>query len=365
MKILHISTIIEWRGGDNQLLTTIKILKKSEGIKHEVLCAKGSVLSEKCEAEKIPFYTASRKSKFSFPFLKKIIEVVKKNRIDVIHVHDSNALSLTSIAIKFLPDVKLIYSRKRNNRVKNSFLKRIKYNNIRINGIICVSNAVKEVLIPVLNEPEKIQVIYDGIDVENISKSVTSNILRKEYNISPNTKIVGNISGLSKQKDLFTFLDAAKIIKDNFNGNIKFFVVGEGPLEKDIKTYAVDLHLSENVIFTGFRNDIHKVLPEFDLFLISSQTEGLPLSILEAFSCRVPVVATAAGGTGEAVKHRKTGMLSPIQDATHLADNALELFQNPTLATVIRNNAFQLVSEEFTLRKMEENYYNYYKSLIS
>jgi glycosyltransferase involved in cell wall biosynthesis len=363
MKILHISTIVEWRGGDKQLLTTYEILKSEKDIEHFILCPEGSVLAGKCKEMSIPYFTAPRNSKFSIPILKKIIKVVKAENIDVIHVHDSTALSLTLLAIKFLPGVKLVYSRKRNNIVKNNFVKKLKYNSNRINHIICVSQAVKDVLIPVLTKPEKAQVIYDGIDVDEISRHPGSNLLREQYNIDKETLIIGNIAGLTRQKDLFTFIDAANSILKQSKVKMKFFIVGEGILENDLKEYSKSLNLSENIIFTGFRNDVNKILPEFDIFLISSETEGLPLSILEAFACKVPVVATAAGGTGEAVKNGVTGMISPIKDGNALAENVMEVLDNPEMAEILKKNAFQLVNEKFTLEVMKREYYKFYKSL--
>ncbi|WP_255702833.1 glycosyltransferase family 4 protein [Antarcticibacterium sp. 1MA-6-2] len=108
---------------------------------------------------------------------------------------------------------------------------------------------------------------------------------------------------------------------------------------------------------------MHKVLPEFDLFLISSDTEGLPLSVLEAFACKIPVVATAAGGTGEAVKNRETGMLSPVKDAAKLAENALEVINDPSLKELLIESAYHMVSTYFTLDVMQREYYSFYKNL--
>lgn len=363
MKILHISTIIEWRGGDKQLLTTYEILRSEKDIQHYILCPEGSVLAEKCKEIQIPYFTAPRNKKFSLPILKKIIEVVKAEKIDVIHVHDSTALSLTLLAIKFLPGVKLVYSRKRNNVVKNNFFKKLKYNSDRINHIICVSQAVKDVLTPVLARPEKALVIYDGIDVEEISSHNNSNLLRDQYSIDRETMIIGNIAGLTRQKNLFTFINAANLILKESTFKIKFFIVGEGPLENELKEHVNSLNLSEHIIFTGFRNDVNRILPEFDIFLISSETEGLPLSVLGAFACKVPVVATAAGGTGEAVKNRITGMISPVKDANALAENVLEVLNNPGLADEMKANAFQLVNDNFTLEVMKREYYKFYNSM--
>ena len=345
------------------MLTTYTILKDYRDLHQIILCPEDSVLSGKCKALDIPYYTAPRTSKFSVAFLKKIMEVIKKEKIDVVHVHDSNSLTLSLFALRFAPPVKLVYSRKRNNRVKPNFFKKLKYNNSRISGIICVSQAVKNVLLPVIYDPSKIQVIHDGIDVEELLERTDRQILHKEFALEKNAILIGNVAGLTKQKDLFTFLNAAREILDLSGQKLHFFIFGEGPLEKELKEHANSLKLSDNVVFAGFRNDIASILPELDVFMISSETEGLPLSVLEAFACRVPVVATAAGGTGEAVNHQITGMLSPVKEHRQLASNVIEVLQNPHLRQTMVENAFDLVHERFSLKVMEKNYYAFYKNL--
>lgn len=363
MKILHVSTIIEWRGGDNQMLTTYNILKKHQDLQQIIFCAEDSVLEQKCREQNIPFYSASRKSKYSVTFLTGLMKILKKENIDVLHVHDSKAFTLSLFAIKFFPNLKFVYSRKRNNRIHKNVFKVRKYNNSRIDKIICVSQAVKDVLTPVLKDETKVQVIYDGIDVEKFVSTRSTGILHRDYHLSPETIIVGNIAGLSKQKDLFTFLDAAKVILDHSKKEICFLIIGQGPLEEELKSYASKIEIKEHVIFAGFRNDIPALLPEFDVFMLSSDTEGLPLSVLEAFAAGVPVASTAAGGTGEAVKHEETGMISPVKKADALAQNVLKLLEQEELREKIKKNALELVRSKFTLEVMEQEYYNFYKNL--
>src|SRR5690606_33778044 len=116
-------------------------------------------------------------------------------------------------------------------------------------------------------------------------------------------------------------------------------------------------------IFAGFRKDIHNILPDLDIFLVSSETEGLPLSVLEAFACKVPVVATAAGGTGEAVKHQMTGMLSPVKDPEKLATNVKALLGNKGLQEEITVNAQQRGLNKCGLDVMQRNYHDFYEKI--
>lgn len=345
------------------MLTTYHILKDHSDLHQIIFCARNSVLEQKCVEQKIPFYSASRKSKYSFKFLKELIKTLKKEKIDVLHVHDSKAFTLSLIAVKFFPHLKFVYSRKRNNKVHKNFFKVRKYNNPRINKIICVSEAVKQVLEPVLNDPARVKVIYDGIDVEKFAGTSSKGILHRDYNLPPDSLVVGNIAGLSKQKDLFTFLDAAKIILEKTKKELRFFIIGQGPLEQELKTHASNLGIDDHVIFTGFRNDIASILPEFDVFMLSSDTEGLPLSIMEAFAARVPVATTAAGGTGEAVKHEITGMITAVKNPSALADSVVKLLEDKELRELVIKNAYELVREKFTLQVMEKEYYKFYKDL--
>ncbi len=363
MNILHISTIREWRGGDKQMLTTHEILRDFPDINQVIVCPQNSILSEKCKDLNIPVYTAPRNSKLSIPFLKQIYKAIKNEKIDIVHVHDSNALSLTLLILNFTPKVKLIYSRKRNNRVKPGFFKNLKYNNPAISEIVCVSRAVKDVLVPLVHNSDKIRVIYDGIDLKKFSEENNESKLREEYHLEKDALLIGNIAGLTRQKDLFTFLDAAKIILDQIKQTVYFIIIGEGPLEKQLKDYASSLKISKQVIFAGFKPNIPELLPEIDVFMISSETEGLPLSVLEAFACKVPVVATAAGGTGEAVIHEKTGMISPVKDAASLAENVKKVLENKRLQEFMVANGFDLVHEKFSLEVMQKNYYQLYKSI--
>lgn len=365
MKILHVSTIMEWRGGDNQMLTTYSILKRYLDLQQFIFCPENSILEKKCINEAIPHFTASRNSKYSIAFIKKLYKTIKNEQIDILHVHDSKAFTMSLLFIKFFPKLKLVYSRKRNNKIRKKFFKVLKYNHNRIDRIICVSQAVKDVLKPVLKKESKAQVIYDGIDVEKFSNSINTGILRATYSIPKNVFIIGNIAGLTRQKDLFTFLDTAKIILSETKKEVKFLIIGQGHLEEDLKDYTKELGIQKDVIFTGFRKDIPEILPELDLFLLSSETEGLPLSIMEAFACKVPVVATAAGGTGEAITNGVTGMISPVKDSQELAANVLKLINNPELRSKVITNAFELVNSKFTLEIMQKEYYNFYKSLFN
>jgi glycosyltransferase involved in cell wall biosynthesis len=104
-------------------------------------------------------------------------------------------------------------------------------------------------------------------------------------------------------------------------------------------------------------------LPEFDVFLLTSLTEGLPLTIYEAFAAKVPVVSTNAGGIAEVVQNEITGFISDLKDSESLSNNVLKIINNNKLSETITTNAYNLVKKNHDLNIMKENYYNFYKNI--
>ncbi|MFI0491318.1 glycosyltransferase family 4 protein [Flavobacterium sp.] len=366
MKILNITSITELRGGDMQMYTVFKLLKDKSDLNQYILCPENSILAGICKKDNVPFFTYKKNTLKLINLVVAIIKICRKESITVVHIHDSTALNAGLIAMKFLEkSTSLILSRKRNNKIKNKFLNRYKYSHPSIKKIVCVSKAVEAIFENILPNKSNLLTIYDAIDVAKFANKQNRNLLHQEFNFTPETSIIGNIVGLTNQKDIFTFIDTAKKIKEKNNTNhpIKFVIIGDGSLKEELITYTEINKLEKDIYFTGFRNNVADLLPEFNVFLITSITEGLPLTVYEAFACKVPVVATKAGGIPEVILNGKTGFLAELKDSEILSDSVLELLTNSVLEKNIKNNAFDLVNKNHDLKVMENNYYSFYKSL--
>ncbi|WP_417941811.1 glycosyltransferase family 4 protein [Flavobacterium sp. RS13.1] len=366
MNILNVTTTHEWRGGEAQLYQYFRLLENFKDLNQMILCPENSVLSEKCTESKSKHFTYFKKSKVS-SLLKPIIKICKAEKINIIHVHDSNALTASLIATLFLPkSTKIVLSRKRNNRIKDKFLNRYKYSHPKIQKIISVSKAVEKVFDNIVHDKSRLVTIYDAIDVnffENVKKTY---LIHQEYQLSLDTKIVGNVAALTSQKDIHTFIDTAKkiIAKKDSKLDLKFVIVGDGPLKDELHKYSKKLKVEEHIIFMGYRSNIQQILPDFDIFLLTSETEGLPLTIYEAFASKIPVVATNAGGISEVIENNKTGFLTDLKDSENLSNYVLEILQNPELSEKIKTNAYNLVKENHDLSCMQKQYYKFYKTLL-
>lgn len=364
MNILNITTITGLRGGDIQMHTIYGLLKSYDDLNQFILCPSDSDLFKMYGGEDKNFIPYKKSNKI-FSAIRPIIRAVKEKKIDLVHVHDSSALTAALLASRSFPkDVKIMLSRKRDKKIKRNFLGKLKYGNNRISKIVCVSNAVASIFDHVISDKSKVVTIYDGIDVQKFAGNTSKNLIHQELGFSDEIKIIGNVAALENQKDIITFVDAAAIAKQNPAAqNLKFVVIGEGKERENIEKHIAEKNLQNDVFLLGFRKNVSELLPEFDVFMMSSISERLPLTIYEAFACRVPVISTKAGGVPEAVIDGFSGLVSEIGDPEQLAANLLRLETEEGLKEKLSQNAFQLVNEKFDLPILKENYYRLYKSL--
>lgn len=355
----------EWRGGDAQMLTGFKLLEEYKDLNQIILCPNTSVLSKKCIEDNSKHYTYSKTSEI-FSLIKPIIRICRKEKVDLIHVHDSNSLTATLLASILLPSkIKIVLSRKRNNKIKDKFLNRYKYSHPKITKIISVSKAVEAIFDNIIKDKSKLVTIYDSIDVSFFSKKRSKELIHTEFYLPKETLIIGNVAALTSQKDIFTFINTAKKIMDKkpVDLSLKFVVIGDGSQRAELEKHVAIKNMEDHIIFMGFRNNIQELLPEFDIFLLTSLTEGLPLTIYEAFAAKIPVVATNAGGIAEVIENGKTGFVTNLKDTENLAKGVLKILNDKELAETIKMNAFELVSKNHDLNVMKKNYYSFYSSL--
>ncbi len=356
--ILHISTARTWRGGEQQLTYLYEELN-TKNIQQILLCAKNSVIEQYFISKTYKHCSVRKGSNINLLFARKVREICRGHEIDIIHVHDSHALSFALLAADFFGNgASLVVSRRVDFPVKS----KRKYNHPNIKKILCVSDAIREITGRDIVNKSALKTVYSGIDPGRFTAGCGSGILREEYNLSSDFKLIGNIAALAPHKDYFTFLDTAELlVKEDLQA--RFFIIGEGKLEKRLKRYAQDRGITDHVIFTGFRSDIPRVLPELDLFLTTSETEGFGTTILDAFACRVPVVATDAGGIPEIVEDNVTGLLGGVKRPEALAAGVKRILSDGTLRDRIVSRAYEKV-KSFTKEVMADKTLEVYQDIF-
>ena len=145
----------------------------------------------------------------------------------------------------------------------------------------------------------------------------------------------------------------------------RLVLVGDGPCMAELRNEANRLGIAKQVDFLGARSDIPALLPSLSLFTLSSITEGISMTILEAMACGVPIVATDVGGNCEIVQPPECGMIVPARDPRALADAYLALLRDPQRRTQMGRAGRRRIMEHFSLQKMVADYAHLYEALLA
>ena len=347
-RILQISSITNWRGGEQQvayLITELRALGKEV----YMVVAKRSKLEQFCIDNNFQYTTIRFGNGYNLLAAWKLKVITDRHQIDLIHMHCSPSHTLAIFSNLLGNKAKMVLSRRVDFPIKDNLFSIKKYNFSQIENILCVSNKINNIISPVIKNQAKIKTVYSGIDLNKFS-TTKGQILRKQYGIDKENILIGNIASIANHKDYFTFIDTAEML---LKGGLKakFLIIGDdGGEEQQIRTCVKEKHLENDIIFTGFRADINKIFPELDIFLFTSKEEGLGTSVLDAMASGVPIVATQAGGIPEMVTNEQNGLLCSIKNPEALAGAIIRVVQNDELRESIVKNG-RTTAQKFSKEK--------------
>ncbi|MCY4075118.1 MAG: glycosyltransferase, partial [Acidobacteria bacterium] len=247
----------------------------------------------------------------------------------VVHAHDAHGLAVAAAACALTGAERplLVASRRVDFHVRRNPLSRWKYG--RVDRFLCASDAIRRMLIEDGVAAEKTVVVHEGVDVDRIA-GLPSLDPHRELGLPAGAPVVGNIAALVPHKGQPDLLDAAARVVAQVP-EARFVIVGAGELEGALVKQIARLGLERHVVLTGFRTDALSLLKGFDVFVMSSVTEGLGTSVLDAMACGRAVVATRAGGIPESVVDGETGLLVPVRDPAALASAVVRLLRDASL----------------------------------
>ena len=339
IRVLHVSTPSGWRGGEQQVYNLVLMQQQSEDVVPLILCPEDSELSLRLAGDQLSVFNFQSAGILQLNLAGQIVRIVRQQKIDLVHTHDSHAHSAAIMSASFFGMKKpVVVHRRVDFPVSSNPFSHWKYNHPSVKNIICVSQKISEVTAPAIRNREKLSVVYSGIDLSRYAHVPNQNVIRKELSIPDDVKLIGNLSALADHKDYPVFLRTAELLLKEGH-RMRFIIAGEGPEEDNLRNKIQERRLEKNVIMLGFRNDIKEVMQSLDVFLMTSKTEGLGTILIEAFAAGVPVVATDAGGIPELVKNEETGLLCKVGDTKALAAAVVRLCSNPELRQKITSGA--------------------------
>lgn len=209
---------------------------------------------------------------------------------------------------------------------------------------------------------DRVHVIPNGIDVQRFAPRSETTTARQALGIAAEAPLVGIVAALRPEKDHVLFLRTAALVREKLP-EARFLVVGDGPERPALERLSSELNLQEAVRFLGNRADIPELLRALDVFVLTSQMEASPVSIMEAMASGKPVVAPRVGSIGESVVDGVTGYLVEPGCSVLAAERILQLLEDRTLAERLGWAGRQRVCERSSLQAMVAGYEQLLSSL--
>ncbi len=366
MKILHLISSSGLFGAENVLLTLAKCFNK-EGARAVVGAIRDSrnprvELIEKAKGEGLPVAVFDSRGRFDLGTVAKLIRYIKENAIDVLHTHNYKSDTIGLLAAK-LTGRPLVATAHGFTEVTQTVGFYEELDRFLLKTFFDRVVVVTDKVLPHCPVFKK-RVISNGLDASKfLPDPKAAEAVRKEFNIRPGDFVIGTIGRLSKEKNQLMLLEAAVDLVYT-HPSVKFLIVGEGPEEYSLKHFVQNKNIADKIVFTGLIRDVVPVYQTMDAFVLSSVTEGVPLTILEAMASRVPVVATRVGGIPEIIEDGKTGFLVASKDVQALKAKLENLIRDRGLGQQLAEAGFHFVKQEYSLEKMCESYRKVYDELL-
>jgi glycosyltransferase involved in cell wall biosynthesis len=223
--------------------------------------------------------------------------------------------------------------------------------------------AVSPTIFPDKDRYPGIRIITNGIDTDRFSDRIDSiDKTREKFGFTPENFVIGTVGRLSPEKNQSLLLMAfAEVLKSH--PEIRLLVVGDGIDKEKLAGLAANLRISPYVVFPGIINDLAPVYRSMDVFVLPSQTEGVPLTILEAMASHVPVIATEVGGVPGIIRDQSLGILADPGDVRGLEQKINHILENKDLRMSIAENAHSFVKQNYSFSSMCSAYEELYQEI--
>lgn len=361
MLSLHIDTARTWRGGQSQVLYTVLGLRAIGQRAVLVAHPDGELLRRVREGHDL--VPLAPRSEVDLAAGWRLSRVLKQLRPDVIHAHDPHGVAMTATALSMVslrPRPAVVASRRIEFRIARNSFSRWKY--AQIDRFIANSGAIRDRLAADGIPRDKIVVVNEGVDVERIVQLPAVNVHAAFY-LPTHAPIVGNVAALVPHKGQHHLIEAAALVVRDVP-DARFVIVGDGELRASLEKQIRDKHLERHVFLAGFRADALELTKGFDLFVMSSVSEGMCTALVDAMAASKAAVATTAGGIPEVMVDGETGFLVPPRDHRAMAEKLVLLLKNADLRARMGEAALRRARERFTVERMVEGTAAVYENVV-
>lgn len=340
-------------GGMERLLVEMLRHTNRDWVSPRVLCTgERGELADEAERLGVPVDALGRPPGRNYRLIVTLARWFRAAGTDIVHTHGPYAHFYGALAARLSGGRPLVHT-------KHGFLwpwTRRRHWQTRLAGLLSTRVvAVSRDLAEQVRQREgirngRLEVLYNGIDTRQFEP-------RGDYFSDPPTAVM--VARFSDEKDFETLLRATQHVRQQ-RPDFRLTLIGDGPLRQEMQTLATQLAVEQAVEFLGNRHDVPAQLAAASMFILSTRTEGLSISLLEAMAAGLPVVATAVGGNPEVIVEGQTGFLVPRGSAEKLAEKIVWLLDHPREAQAMGRAGRERVETHFDVRQTVRAYQRLY-----
>ena len=297
--------------------------------------------------------------------VKEVANYCHTHNIDLIHAHLPWAGFLARrVGRKTkIPVVYTEHNKQERYHFLTSWINKATFNTQRL--AIAVSADVAVSIYKNINPKIPVKTVLNGVNTNKFNRKEfveKGKETRKQRNIPEKAVVIGTVAVFRTQKRLDVWADLAGTLGKDFP-DLHFIMLGDGPMENIIKEKVKEHGLEDRFHLPGRLEEVRPWLAAMDVYLMTSEFEGLPIALLEAMSMSLPVVSTTAGGIGEVITNEKEGLLVPVNKPHELSDPLKKLINDQELRGQMGAAARQRIVSAFSLERMVDELEELYNRL--
>ena len=292
----------------------------------------------------------------------RLFMLFRRERYDVIHAHHMSVYFICYWPAKLarIPCIVVTEHAHQHFRGNNKLRRRSRFYGPRATFVTVIHSELELFFKNEIEIPRaKLKLIPNGIDTAAFAPGEPTESIRTQVNKRTWDLVLGTVCRLHVDKDIPNLLFALNAVISRSSANIGLIIVGDGDERTSIEELVRQLGLDENVWLAGAQSDVANWMRVFDIFVLSSRREGVPLVLLEAISCGLPVVATEVGGVADIVK-RSYGRLVPREDSEALTSGILELVSGDRFR-LMADAARESATSDYSFSLMVDRYLQLFK----
>jgi sugar transferase (PEP-CTERM/EpsH1 system associated) len=358
IRVVHLVLSLDFAGLEMVVVDLARQADRSRFEPHVICLREPGGLAALLKKHGVPVHSLDCPELPKFRTLRRLVRLLRQIRPHVLHTHNPSP-HMFGVFATCLARVPVLLHTKHGRNYPHKW-RAVLVNRVATlltDYIVPVSDASAQVARRIERVPErKIHVIRNGIDVTDFPSP-------EERPLPSEGRRAIHVGRLIRLKDQFTLLRATRLVIDRAP-DFRLDIVGDGPVRGELESLTAELGLQEHVSFLGLRKDVRALLPAAEFFVLTSLSEGLSISILEAMAAGLSVVATDVGGNREVVADKVTGLLVPAQAPQALAEAMLAVHNDPELARRMGLASRARVKDEFDVRVVCARYEKLYSALL-